>query len=79
MAATKRKAKGKCLRGLWASERGGVAMYLGFAMLFILPMMAGAISVSQIYTLNTMKARIHLWAHAGGRRASPASARRRGT
>ncbi len=53
MADAKRKAKGKCLRALLASESGGVAMYLGFAMLFIMPLMAGAISVSQIYTLNT--------------------------
>ena len=53
MMTTQRKETGRGPRALWSSERGGVAMYLGFSMLFILPMMAGAISVSQIYTLNT--------------------------
>ncbi|MEE8140949.1 MAG: Tad domain-containing protein, partial [Alphaproteobacteria bacterium] len=51
--STKQKEQGKCLRALWAPERGGVAMYLGLSMLFIMPIMAGAISVSQVYTLNT--------------------------
>ncbi len=53
MAATKQKAKGKCLRGLWASERGGVVVYMALAMFFILPLLAIVINVSLVHTLNT--------------------------
>ncbi len=50
---TQQKKKGRGPRALWTSERGGVAMYLGLSMMFIMPIMAGAISVSQVHTLNT--------------------------